>query len=120
MKEHEVDLKNVRKWHHHAIRDFVQSQSQTKELNDLGFDEACIVMDWAMKWLPRFYREKMEQWFAKGGMPWHEAVVFKRVESGEVKKHTFTHVAQESEQTAAQVFFIISDLLKQVKDMFPG
>jgi len=77
-------------------------------------------MDWAMEWLPHFYREKMEQWFAKGGVPWHEAVVFKRVESGEVKKYTFTHVAQESEQTAVQVFFIISDVLKQVKDIFPG
>ena len=38
-----------------------------------------------MEWLPHFCREKVEQCFAKGGGPWHEAVVFKRVESGEVK-----------------------------------
>ena len=53
-------------------------------------------------------------------MPWYDAIVFKRVESGKVKKHTFTYVAQESEQTAVQVLLIISDLLKQMKHLFPG
>ena len=67
----------------------------------------CIVIDWNTTRLPHFYHENMEQWFAKDGMPWHESIFFKRVESGEVQKLTVTHVADESEQTVTQVHFII-------------
>ena len=56
-------------------------------------------MYWAMKWLPHFHRQKMEQLFEKGSTPWNEAIIFKRLESGEIKKHSFTHTAQVSEQT---------------------
>ena len=71
-----------------------------------------------MKWLPHFYREKMEQWFTKGDTTWHESTLFKRVESGEVQKLTVTHVADESEHASTQVQFTMSDLLKKQKHNF--
>ena len=62
---------------------------------------------------------KIEQWFDKGGIPWHESMFFKIVESGEVKKITVTYVTDESEQASTQLCFLTSDLLKQVKAQFP-
>ena len=71
------------------------SKSQTKELEALAYDKVCIVIYCAIKLLPTFYREKIEQWFEKGGVPWYEVVVFKILESEAIKKHYFTHVAQQ-------------------------
>ena len=53
-------------------------------------------------------------------MPWHEVVVFKRLELGEVKKNSFAHDSQESKKRAEHAFFIALDLLRQTKEMFPG
>ena len=68
-----------------------------------------------MKWLPHFCREKMEQWCARGDMPWYESTLFKRAESGEVRKFNVAHFADESEYAAKHVHFATSDLLKQTK-----
>ena len=77
-----------------------------------------MVIDWAMNSLLHFYREKIEERFVKDGMPCHESIFFKRVESSEVQKFTVTHVADESDQTATQLHFTMSDLLKQIKTQF--
>ena len=115
-----MDVKNIRRWYHDIIRDVVQYKSQTKELEYLAYDEVHVIIDWDIKWLHHFLQKKMEHWFTKGSMPCHGVVVFNRLELGEIKKYSFAHTAQESEQIAAQVFFVELDLLRQRKEIFPG
>ena len=51
-----------------------------------------IVKVWAMKYLPRKYRESQTDWFGKRGIQWHLTVATRR-EGGELQmltSHTFS------------------------------
>ena len=39
--------------------------------SQLGNDGVLIIMDWAMKYMPQRYREKMTDFFGKRDINWH-------------------------------------------------
>lgn len=53
-----------------------QERAQRTITQCLDDGEAFIVGDWAMKFLPRKYREGQTDWFAKRGISWHISVVY--------------------------------------------
>jgi hypothetical protein len=58
-----------------------------------------VVIDWAMKWLAFFFREKQEQFYGKAGLSWHQAVA---IDNNGICTG-FVHLAEEAKQDAAQV-----------------
>ena len=59
------------------------TQEEGKQFALVHVDSASclIVMDWAMKYLPQRYRERMSDFFGKRGRSWHvSAVITKRTE----------------------------------------
>ena len=50
-----------------------------------------LVLDWAMKFLPRKFRESQSDWFGKRGIPWYISVAI-RSNNGEMEMMTFVHV----------------------------
>lgn len=46
-------------------------RSKSKILNYLEKHQYLVVMDWAMKWLPKRFRETLSEWFGKKGISWH-------------------------------------------------
>ena len=62
--------KNIQASKAHLLRAINQDVLQ-------GLDPASmlVVSDWAMKFLPRKYRESQSNWFGKRGISWHIAVV---------------------------------------------
>ena len=57
-----------------------QEIGKQEALNQLKDDGALLVMDWAMKYMPQKYREKMTDFFGKQGVNWHvSAVITKRI-----------------------------------------
>ena len=56
-------------------------------------DVQLLVQDWAMKFMPRKFREPQSDWFAKRGLPWHITVSIRKSEEGEqFESQTFVHV----------------------------
>ncbi|EDO34673.1 predicted protein [Nematostella vectensis] len=62
---------------------FEELAEVTEKLGDAGLDENSILVspDWAMKYLPRKYRESQTDWFGKRGIPRRINVAVRRVEA---------------------------------------
>ena len=75
---------------------------------------SSIVQDWAMKYLPRKYRESQTDWFGKRGIPWHLTVATGR-EGGELQMLTFAHIFKSYSQDSGAVLAVMADVIRQLK-----
>lgn len=81
--------------------------------------DVIITCDWAMKFLPRKFREGQTDWFGKRGINWHVAVTLSK-RGGAFQTITHIHifssqVAQDSTVTA----YCICDVAKDVMMINP-
>ncbi|CAC5381520.1 unnamed protein product [Mytilus coruscus] len=77
-------------------------------------NEAFMVADWAMKFLPRKYREGQTDWFGKRGINWHITVTMLKTE-GSVKFLTHVHIfEQPTPQDAATTGAILVDVVQNI------
>ena len=72
------------------MRAINQEKSKIDILDNLTAGQVLVVMDWAMKWLPRSYRETQKEWFGKKGISWHVSVCITKVEKDETEFQVFT------------------------------
>ena len=72
------------------MRAINQEKSKIDVLDNLTAGQVLVVMDWAMKWLPRSYRETQKEWFGKKGISWHVSVCITKVEKDETEFQVFT------------------------------
>ena len=63
----------------HILRNIHQDVARVDILENLDDTYVLVVQDWAMKFLPRKYRESQTDWFSKRGIPWHITVAFRKV-----------------------------------------
>ena len=59
----------------HLVKTFTQDTVWQNLFEKCDPTVAFMTMDWAMKFIPRRYREKQSEWFAKNGIPWHISCV---------------------------------------------
>ena len=52
-----------------------QDEARLDTIMNLDSKSFLITLDWAMKFLPRKFRESQSDWLGKRGIPWHIAVV---------------------------------------------
>ena len=78
-----------------------------------------VVQDWAMKYLPRKYRESQTDWFGKRGIPWHLTVATRR-EGGELQMPVFAHIFKSCSQDSSAVLAVMVDVIRQLKIAMPG
>lgn len=110
----EQAAQNIQSWKAHILRSVNQDAARHDILNSLDSKSAFIVLDWAMKYPPRKYRESQRDWFAKRGLPWHISVVTRKGEDGQLKALTFVHVFKTCSQDSTAVVAIIHDVLRQL------
>ena len=55
----------------HLLHSVNQDAARLDVLDLLGESSVLLVQDWAIKCLPRKYRESQKDWFGKRGLPWH-------------------------------------------------
>ena len=85
---------NILAWKAHLHLCVNQDEARLEVINALDESSALLVQDWAMKFLPRKFRESQGDWFAKRGMSWHITVATLRAENKELRMMTFLHVFQ--------------------------
>ena len=86
----EKAAERILQWKAHIVRAINQEKSKLDVLNNLTGEEVLVVMDWAMKWLPRSYRETQKEWFGKKGISWHVSACITKVEKEETEFQVFT------------------------------
>ena len=58
---------NIQAWKAHLLRSINQDAARHKILENLDAKSVFLTMDWAMKFLPRKFRESQSDWFGKRG-----------------------------------------------------
>ena len=102
-------------WKAHLLRSVHQDECRLDILSGLSASSILLVLDWAMKYLPRKYRESQSDWFGKRGISWHVAVAIKN-NSGEMEMMTFVHVFESAAaQDSSSVLAILNDVFIQLK-----
>ena len=110
---------NILAWKAHILRSINQDAARVDVLESLDESSVLIVQDWAMKYLPRKYRESQTDWFGKRGIPWHISVAFRKV-SDQLQMLTFAHIFQTCSQDSCAVLAVMADVIKQLKTTMPG
>ncbi|CAC5397469.1 unnamed protein product [Mytilus coruscus] len=110
---------SINSWKQHIVRSRNQDGAKSKLLENMSASEVFIVFDWAMKYLPRRYREDQSNWFAKRGINWHISIVFHKTEN-DLESLGFVHIfqnqiSQDSRTTSA----FILDTIRSVKEKYP-
>lgn len=85
------------------------------EINDV-----IITSDWAMKFLPRRYREDQLDWFAKRGINWHVSVSLIKLQH---RMQTLTHLhifSSQASQDAAVTTAVMTDVVQDLKTILPN
>ena len=77
-----------------------------------------VVLDWAMKFLPRKYRKSQADWCGKHGISWHISVATRKWK-GEIEILTLIHMFQSCSQDSIAVLAVIEDVVKQLKEEMP-
>ena len=109
---------NIFAWKSHILRKIHQDAARVDVLETLDESSVLVVQDWAMKYLPRKYRESQTEWFAKRGIPWHISMAFRKV-SDQLQMLTIVHVFQTCNQDFHVVIAVMEDVVKQLKNTMP-
>jgi hypothetical protein len=119
--ETQNSLENIRKLKAHLIRGQAQELAKTEAINWVKSNAAnvLIIIDFAMKMLPSYFREGSNLWFAKRGWPWHITCVFLNI-NGKLVIICYVHVFNVNiSQDGMAVLAIIKDVLESLKKDFP-
>lgn len=110
---------NINAWKAHLMRSVNQDECRLEILKTLDTKSVFLVLDWAMKYLPRKFRESQTDWFGKRGIPWHITVAFRRAHNGDMQIQTFVHLFESSNQDNCDVLAILDDVFRQLKSTNP-
>ena len=110
--------KKIEAWKAHLLRSINQDEARLDVLKSLDTRSVLLVLDWAMKYLPRKYRESQSDWFGKRGISWHITTAIRNSE-GQPQMLTFLHIFQSCNQDSVTVLAIIDDVFKQLKTTMP-
>ena len=106
---------NIFKWKSHILRSVNQDMAKQNLLQSLDETSAVIIMDWAMKFLQRKYREKQADWFAQRGLSWHISSVITKNHSGITSVTSYAHIFDSCSQDWFTVSSIIENLFRNIK-----
>ena len=110
---------NINAWKSHLLRSGNQDECRLDILKQLHETSVLIVLDWAMKYLPRKFRESQTDWFAKRGIPWHIAVALRRGTDSQMEMMTFVHIFDSCNQDSRTVLAILNDVFRRLKGVMP-
>ena len=111
----------IHAWKAHILRNVNQDEARTDALEMLEETSVLLVQDWAMKFLPRKYRESQTDWFGKRGISWHITVAIHRAAlDQEFHTMTFVHVFQSCNQDSCTVLSIMKDVVSKLKKELPN
>lgn len=114
-----TSLQHINAWKAHLLRNVNQDSARQEIMDSLDQHSVLLVSDWAMKLVPKKYRESQRDWFGKKGISWHLTVAIRKNSDGELQMLTFVHPFQSCNQDSSTVLAIFDDVLKELKKVDP-
>ena len=84
------------------LRTVRQDKARLEILENLDYGSVFLKQDWAMKFLPRNYRESQSDWYGKRGISWHISVAVRR-RNNQLESQGFVHIIQNCTQRSSAV-----------------
>ena len=109
----------INEWKCHILRCENQENAKQSFIQNLTEDSVFIVMDWAMKFLQRRFREKQCDWYAKRGMNWHVSCAITSDGKGNFFVSFYNHLFNSCSQDWFSVLSILESLLITVRSSNP-
>ena len=106
-------------WKSHFLRSTNQDESILDVIDELDETSALVVLDWAIKYLPKKFRESKTDWFGKRGLPWHITVATRKGNDGKIEMMTFVHLFETCNQDSSAVLALLNDVFRRLKDVMP-
>ena len=111
---------NIYQWKAHILRSANQEQAKQDVIQALDETSVLVVMDWAMKYVQRKYREKQSDWLGKRGLSWHiSSVVSKDADKRHINVSSFAHLFDLCTQDWFAVSSIAENLLCNIRSIYP-
>ena len=107
-------IDNIRTWKAHLARSSLQEVAKHDAFKTFDTRTVIIIMDWAMKLLPMYFRERMTDFFGKRGRSWHVSAVVMKV-NDELSVECFVHVFDNCTQNWFAVASILEHVLTTIK-----
>ena len=98
---------HIHSWKSHLLRSTNRDDCRLDIIKELDETSVLLVLDWAMKYLPRKFRESQTEWYGKRGIPWHTAVAMIRGTGGEMEMMSFVHLFESCNQDSCAVLAIV-------------
>ena len=98
----------------HIMHSANQEDGRQDVLQHLNENSVQVVLDWAIKFLLRKYREKQCEWFGKHGLSWHVSTFISKHDDT-FNVQSFVHIIDNSIQDWFSVASILQNLLQTVK-----
>ena len=109
----------INSWKSRLLRSTNQDESRLDVIDELDETSVLLVLDWAMKYLPKKFRESQTDWFGKRGLPWHISVAMRKGNDGKIEMMTFVHLFVICNQDSSAVLAILNDVFRRLTDVMP-
>ena len=115
--DHKQATNSILSWKAHLVRTLVQEKAKQDVLTNLDKESTLLIMDWAMKFLPIKFRERMDDFYGKCGRSWHMICSIKRASEDEdrVEVDTFVHIFDSCTQDWFSIASIVEHVLSVIK-----
>ena len=104
----------IESWKAHQLQVVNQDKARSDVIDCLSETNVLLIQDWAMKFLPRLYRESQGEWFGKRGISWHVTVALTK-RSGDIETQAFIHIVERCAQDSACVTTLMQHVLATLK-----
>ena len=112
--------KNIEAWKAHLLRSINQDEARLNIQRSLDNTAVLVTLDWAMKFVPRKFRESQADWFGKRGISWHISVAIRQSDTTGFEMLPLVHLVEKSNQDSYYVLAIIDDVIRQLKSIMPN
>ena len=115
--DHKQATNSILSWKAHLVRTLVQGKAKQDILTNLYKESTLLIMDWAMKFLPMKFRERMDDFYGKRRRSWHVTCSIKRASEDEdrVEVDTFVHIFDSCTQDWFSVASVVEHVLSVIK-----
>lgn len=107
-------------WKCHLLRAVHQDKARQDSLDALDSSIVFVTQDFAMKYLPRSFKETQMEWFGKRGISWHISYCVRQVKPQEYQVSVYSHVFRQSiSQNSETVAAVMLHTLQEEKSRHP-
>ncbi|EGT36940.1 hypothetical protein CAEBREN_02494 [Caenorhabditis brenneri] len=115
VEEIELFTKNIFAMKKHLLRAAYTNEERSAIISGLQDNEALITMDFAQKFLPKWHREKQQDYYGKKGISYHVSHITSRI-GHEYVQHSFVHIYEGSvTQDSKLIILTLSHFLPELK-----